>query len=798
MKAGTPFRKLWLISLLVLVGCASVGLSSLDAETLFGKTVIADQRNSFHSAEAISYRTDIEPILEQRCVVCHACYDAPCQLKLTSPEGIMRGATPKKVYDGTRILAAEPTRLGIDAQSTLEWRDKGFHPVLSERSRTPEVNLANSLVYQMLALKKAQPLPDTPLLSDDFRLNLNREQSCPTREEFPEYAQEHPKWGMPYGLPAISDREYETLTGWLRDGAPMTAPEPLSAEEEAAVIRWEAYFNDDSLRQQLASRYMYEHLFLANLYFSPEPIFRGIEPKETPKRFFRLVRSYTEPGIPIRIVPTRRPYDDPGVTRIYYRLQPVTETIVAKTHMPYRLNDERMAWMKELFSEPDYEVTSLPGYATEVAANPFIAFHDLPVVSRYRFMLEESEFLISGFIKGPVCRGQVALNVIDDHFWAVFVDPDQMDNPEVADFLEEQSENLRLPGEAQSNSGILTNWLRYSKLHKNYVEAKNAEMLKRFPQGKDLNLDLVWDGDGHNPNAALTIIRHFDSSTVVKGLVGQPTKTAWLVGYPLLERLHYLLVAEFDVFGNVGHQLMTRLYMDFLRMEGEHNFLTLLPQEDRIRLANYWYRDASDEVQEYLVNYEKQVLTNPAINYETDDPKTELYSMLHQHLDGALEDKYQMASAVTPDLLHKLSKINRIKGIPANTMPEIAFLMLDDMSGRQQVFTLLRASGHSNLTGLLYEEDNRLPEEDYMTVVPGILGAYPAALFRLSSFRLEKFIDEMKVLENEDDFREFAGRYAVRRTDKQFWNHSDQLHRWFSDNDPLNYGLLDYNRLENR
>ena len=42
---------------------------------------------------------------------------------------------------------------------------------------------------------------------------------------------------------------------------------------------------------------------------------------------------------------------------------------------------------------------------------------------------------------------------------------------------------------------------------------------------------------------------------MVKGLVGQQPKTAWVIDYSLLERIHYLLVAGFDVFGNVAHQL---------------------------------------------------------------------------------------------------------------------------------------------------------------------------------------------------------------------------------------------------
>jgi hypothetical protein len=64
-------------------------------------------------------------------------------------------------------------------------------------------------------------------------------------------------------------------------------------------------------------------------------------------------------------------------------------------------------------------------------------------------------------------------------------------------------------------------------------------------------------------------------------MVGTNPKTTWVLGYPLFERIHYLLVAGFDVYGNVGHQLATRAYMDFLRMESEFAFLALLPAQAR-------------------------------------------------------------------------------------------------------------------------------------------------------------------------------------------------------------------------
>ena len=68
--------------------------------------------------QAISFTDRVQPILERRCVFRHGCYDAHCQLKLSSHEGLTYGTTPVKGYDGERISAAAPTRLLIDAKTT--------------------------------------------------------------------------------------------------------------------------------------------------------------------------------------------------------------------------------------------------------------------------------------------------------------------------------------------------------------------------------------------------------------------------------------------------------------------------------------------------------------------------------------------------------------------------------------------------------------------------------------------------------------------------------------------------------
>ncbi len=132
------------------------------------------------------------------------------------------------------------------------------------------------------------------------------------------------------------------------------------------------------------------------------------------------------------------------------------------------------------------------------------------------------------------------------------------------------------------------------------LAAKTAQMNQRFGGARKVDLSLIWDGDGRNPNAALTVFRHFDNASVVKGLVGEPPKTAWVLGYPLFERIYYLLVAGYDPYGNLAHQLDSRLYMDFMRMEGESNFLLFLPKAARQPTRDHWYRGASVQVKSYV------------------------------------------------------------------------------------------------------------------------------------------------------------------------------------------------------
>ncbi|EKO5174796.1 fatty acid cis/trans isomerase [Vibrio vulnificus] len=782
------FRTFLILAVVTLfAGCATY--AGLNYDQLFGEAEVRDRTEHIQSAQSAFFMHDVKPIIENRCVVCHACYDAPCQLKLSSVEGIDRGASKTLVYQGTRLTATAPTRLFEDAQTTQEWRDAGFHPVLNERAQTGVANIDAGLIARLLQQKERHPLPQQDQL-EGFDFSIDREQTCPTIEEFDQYERTNPSWGMPFGMPNLSAKEHQTLMAWLENGAIMNDHIPLTREQAAEITRYEQMFNKSSRKNQLAARYIYEHLFLSHLYFSEldgEP------------RFFTMVRSSTPPGEPVQRIVTRRPYDDPGVERVYYRIIPEQGTIVDKTHMPFALNSQRMKDWKAWFIDADYVVEQLPSYDPEIAANPMSAFIDLPVKARFKFMLDNAQNTIMAYIKGPVCRGQLALNVINDRFWVFFLDPDKADIPEVNEFYRSQADNLKLPGELESNTLPVTNWVKYSTQQARYLEAKSEFINHWFKNGTHLNTDIIWDGNGTNPNAALTVFRHFDSASVVQGLVGEKPKTAWVLDYALLERIHYLLVAGFDVYGNFGHQLITRMFMDFLRLEGESNFIALLPADMRHQEQSSWYQQQNRQLSDFLQRNVAPFSQPTSVVYKTDDPKSELFDILRRQVSPILNARYEIVDtgmSVKNEAL--LKSLNLVKGEKLLPIPQITMLMVKADTGKEQLYTLLHNNAHLNISSLFNEEKNRDPANDSLTIVRGVVGSYPAAFFSLNENQVAEFVQIITAMESEQDYVKLLDKFAIRRSSTNFWSFSDKVHTWYRNDQPIEFGLLDYNRFENR
>ncbi len=802
-KISVGKRVLVILSVALLAGALIFMGLSPPPSTVNEPPTIEPELSTLLLDSPVSYEEQVKPVLESRCIVCHGCYDAPCQLKLSSGEGQRRGASETLVYT-PRIQAAQPTRLFIDAKSTAEWRIRGFHPVLNEGQQTAKQNLEKSVLYRLLKLKQQHPQPDTKLLPDSFTLELNREQTCPTLESIDDFSRDHPLWGMPYAMPNLSKQEHRTLVTWLAQGAQTPEPPVPSPGVQPQIKTWENFLNAPSSKQRLVSRYLYEHLFHAHIHFDESPT----------REFYRLVRSTTAPGQAIDEIPTVRPFDDPGPAPFYYRLLSYHPSIVVKNHIVYEFSGKRLDRYRELFLAPDYNVDKLPSYRPEIASNPFKVFIDLPLNSRYRFLLDDARFFIEGFIKGPVCRGPLALNVIEDRFWVLFFDPDQKVFTNDAQFIGAMADDMQLPAERSNSLNPTSIWSEYWQRQRRYMAGKQALFEKIGTHDINHALGYIWDGEGDNPNAALTVFRHFDSASVAYGLVGNDPETTWVIDYPLLERIHYLLVAGFNVYDNVVQQMNTRIYMDFLRMEGEDHFLAFLPANRRKEIRDAWYAGLRTGLEKFFTAPQDWLDFESVSGYRSDDPQKELY----QYIKGRVAGTAHRADTInrcglgdcrnqpdSPDVARvnrAMELIARMQGEDLHAFPDVTFVRVRMDSPEQDLtYTLVRNKAYKNVTSFLADERERDRSDissDTITVTKWLEGSYPNFFFSVPVSEIDTFSKRCAAIRNHKDYERFVDQYGVRRTNAAFWETADWFQNEYALQKPLLSGLFDLNRYHNR
>lgn len=739
-------------------------------------------------AEPISYSDDVEPILTHKCVACHTCYDAPCQLNLGSGEGILRGASKQLVYDGTRTKAQATTRLYLDAQGEEAWRKRDFHSVLDAQ------NGQAALIKRMLELGRSQPLEPNAKLPDNLDIAITRSNTCPTPGEFADYAQKNPHGGMPFAVTGLEDAEYATLEQWLEQGAQVSerAVQP-SAEELRQVETWEAFLNAPGARQNLVSRWLYEHLFLAHLHFD------GSEPGH----FFQMVRSRTPSGQAIDPIATRRPNDDPG-TEFYYRLWPIQGVIVHKTHITYPLGEEKLARVKALFFADDWTLDAVPGYGAQRRANPFETFAAIPARARYQFMLDNAEYFVRTFIRGPVCRGQIATDVIRDNFWALFQDPEHDLYVTDAEYRREATPLLAMPGQFDDIGDLLGLWRNYRDKRNEYEDLRQDA----YADAPPADWAHIWRG---NDNALLSIFRQHDSASVRKGLLGEVPQTLWWMDYPLLERTYYQLVVNFDVFGNVSHQAQTRLYFDLIRNGAEVNFLRLLPADSREGYLDDWYQNSGKL--KMLLDYTSVDHRSPsALNLAGRDPKQQFaeqllarYATLNARPDPINRCKGARCyrEGLSKDLQHVEQTLARLTSRPAgglkviDQLPEATMLRVELDDGSREIYSVLRNRAHSNVAFMLGEELRYQPRLDTLTIYPEVLSSYPNFLFRLPASEIDEFVRQMEGVTDQASFERIVERWGIRRSHPEFWRYFHDLSERIRATQPLEAGVLDMNRYEN-
>ncbi|MGZ3774107.1 MAG: fatty acid cis/trans isomerase [Pseudobdellovibrionaceae bacterium] len=875
MKKWQAKAALFLIAGFTVVSCVSLFNSNTFQRNIASEPGQYSSKLSLYNNEHLihessdRYLSKIQPIFNNRCIACHSCFNSPCQLNLTSFNGVDRGAIQDDIYDFKDIGNKTPTRLGIDVPQALDWqtqtqkwREKiyvgshgtqGFFPVVDRSSENPQDRLTSSVLFSMLTLKQnyssTEPQGEIgkPFMAEQSRTcPLPDSKGLLRKKELSNYKTNLPWAGMPYGFPSLSPEEMTEITNWIANGAEPPSQKMMQQLERpskpATIQKWEDFFNQGDFAHGITARYIYEHLFIAHIYFD-----------DMPGEFFRLIRAYCSyDKTECHELATHRPTDDPKLSPFYdkmaqktivYKFQKVTEALVHKSHVPFELNSAKLEkWNKIFINQIPRTDNVLPPYGDVAGGNPFITFKDIPAKSRYQFLLDDSYFFVNSFIKGPVCRGTGALSVIDDHFWVFFLKPDSDITIKNPNFYTEAGDQLAVP----AIDGNKWNILPKRRFEARLIKKKYLDTY--MTTGFDLND--IWDGDGNNPNAVLTIYRHEDSASVLKGAIGESPKTMWLLDYPILEDIYYNLVGMYDVFAPILHSVKSRLHMDASRFNSQDMFLGLLPKELRMNMRAQFTRDgvATEKVptckaleREACAFYHQSAGTMRDVVYPYAGPeinsKLKVTDLENPQADIARQILAYLPRQVTQftsESINKKSESEREpvekylkrtdlsiaeaekifatlagkKGLFASYLPELSYVqIIDAKNNTAQWYTMIHNRERYNVAffeEIAPEKDRLWPTRDSINFIKGFVGSYANAIFSVSINRLPEFAYDILNLQGSDmPLKIFYKKYLVSRHNQNFWKYYDHMNSFAKQNgitpqaDKFEGSIIDLNRYIN-
>ena len=785
--------KSWTFAGLAVVGAAFLVLFLLLSHFAWEPSPVPTPDRSSNPSTASTYLAEIQPIFNKRCVACHGCLGSPCNLKLTSFRAAERGALAQNPYS-IHLEDYQRTRMDV-VQTTAEWRKRGFYSVLSRGGSKLE-NFNLSLLYQMVEAGTRHNKPGfsrqtlMPIYSRRYK------HQCPaTPDALEAHLSQNPAAGMPFGLPALDEDEFTALRDWVAAGSPGPTDEELhtakKANNLAVVLSWENFFNAADKKSQLVARYIFDHVFLATIVL-----------EESPGDFFRLVRSKTPSDktvrgangkdttvpLPIEIIDTPLPYSDPyayaGVDRFYYRLDKVTTPIVQKNHFVWRLKLADIDHLKTLFLAPEWDEKAELDAPWGIG-NPFLVFQAIPAAARYRFLLENSELIISGITYGPVCLGQTATYAVKDQFWVYFVDP---------------KHDVTVLDPKLGLETWDTFMAQFIFGNDDYEAAYGAALAKLRPKG--FTIDAIWDGDRKNPNAWLTVLRHESNVSVMKGRQGGIPRTQWLMDYSGFERIYYDTVANFKYWSGDISKLSTLVFFNYLRQEFEDNFLLLLPESERGKIRGEWTQGIGEiglDVMPFAgADQPTQVVTSKR------DPLLSLIDDIQAHMGEAIsgpvdalnprakpdvslsdpiesyDDWVKAASLLTATRAYKFPRY----------LPSVILLKLND-GDEARVYSLIANRVYATQDTLFFQNGLELPDLYTMSIYPAIVGGFPNYFLEMDLAQAGDFLRTLRDVRSLADWNKLRDRYAILRNSARFWPLYDWFTQWNFDNRGIEAGYLD-------
>ncbi len=270
-------------------------------------------------------------------------------------------------------------------------------------------------------------------------------------------------------------------------------------------------------------------------------------------------------------------------------------------------------------------------------------------------------------------------------------------------------------------------------------------------------------------------------------------------------------VVNYDVFGNVGHQVLTRLYMDLIRMEAEELFLDFLPPSQRASLRKSWYLGGplTDLKLRYVFPLVDSTAPTGVIYHDEANAKAELVEqVLNEHLllqvrglPDALNWKIlplPRDGGVAPKLtapeqaLRKIASIKAVSTTPfARFLPDLGVVLVRGEDGHTRLYSLVHNREHANVSWMLGETERFAPQEDSLTVRAGVLGAYPNMFFVVPEAEIDAFSGAVA---GPADYERLVDSFGVRRSNEKFWSVYDAVNSTHLASDPVRSGILDLMR----
>lgn len=750
-------------------------------------------------AASTYYLEKVQPLFNQRCVVCHACNNAPCQLHLDSYAGVLRGVAYHDL-DYNQILADPPTRskdtLTNDIYSPLfieGWRKKKFFPVVNDPENIAKVSDSEISVPKRSVLQLSVELGMKNQGAFDLNSILKKDANKPRfcahdGGAYGDYAYNFPMGGMPYGLPALEPEQFKIIQTWVDQGAPPPKPEAWKALStpsplvQSQIQTWETLFHQ-SIKSQIMARYIYEHVFSAHIHFK----------KTSSNEWYELVRSYTAAPDEIEEIVTRRPIDppvDPEKSnkiykgKVYYRFKRITKTIARSSHIIWEIDGDTLEHYKKLFLDTPWlqenikaavnNTSSAPSFQNEpvkdyqyTSENPFIYFQQIPAKIRYQFLLENSQTIVNGMIRGPACHGHVATNAIRDHFWIFFIKPEA----DVTVLIPEIGANEWISLNTKGRS----KWTDFSP-SLDYAKA----MIKMKPHG--FAVEDLWNGDKQDPNALLTILRHETSASVHHGLIGGFPSTAWILNFSNLERIYYNLVAEYEPWGSLTHKMATWMSMSLHRSEAEERFISLLPENFRTPVRKNWTQGLGG-----LLNfhqYNSPVIGTQVKIEESTNPVSTLISKMQLKYEKSQITPVSEGSTENELFNRKLSQAQNLFAV--RYFPDILYLRVN-----KEVYTIVNHRFFKFNNVLSAESFAYQPSKNKIYLLKGLIGDRPEYFVSLKMSELPTFVQDIESVTQFSEWLKFKNKYFIRRNNPKVWAMLDWFTEWQMTNQPIESGVID-------